>query len=411
MFGANVFTPDQPIIRSLMDDDAYKIHMQQAIHHLYPDVEAEYEYRCRISEDLRPYKERIIKELKAVGELSFTEAELRHLASKPFIRDSFIGFLRFFRMDPKQVKVTIERGELVIRARGPWVSVMRWEIFVLSIVSEIRNEALHSDVTFDDIRAQLASKVAHFKERAKNENIDLSGFKLADFGTRRRFSQGAHWEVVNYLRHELKDQFVGTSNYQIAMEMGLPAIGTQAHEWFQGHQALVRLKDSQKAALQSWSDFYRGHLGIALTDCISMDAFLNDFDLHFAKLFDGMRHDSGCPYQWGEKAIAHYEEMGIDPSTKTLVFSDGLTLDKALDIYKHFYGRINMAFGIGTSLTCDIPGVTALNQVMKLVELDGQPVAKLSDSPGKTMCNNEIYLQYLKQVFKYQPMTVQGMAA
>lgn len=410
MFGSNVFS-DGPIVRSLMDTDAYKLHMQQAILHLYPTVDAVYEFKCRIDEDLRPYKNEIIEQVESVGDLRFSEHELRGLSSRPYIRDSYISFLRHFRMDPSQVTVWVKDDVLRVRSRGPWVSAKMWELYVSTIVSEVRNRAKYPDVTFDMVREQLAKKVSAFKARAEAMDVDLSGFKLADFGTRRRFSQPVQWEVVDYLRHELQDNFVGTSNYMIAQEMGLPAIGTQAHEWFQGHQALVRLKDSQKEALQAWADFYRGHLGIALTDCISMQAFLNDFDLHFAKLFDGLRHDSGCPYTWGHMAIKHYQEMGIDPRTKTLVFSDGLNLDKALDLYAHFSGTINTSFGIGTNLTCDIPGVKPLNIVMKIIECDGQSVAKLSDSPGKTMSRDEVYLAYLKKIFNYQPMAEQGMAA
>lgn len=411
MFGSNVFT-EGPIIRSLMDTDAYKLHMQQAIQHLYPDVHTVYEFKCRLDEDLRPYKQEIIDQIKAVGELRFQESEIRHLKTKPFIRESYLSFLRYFRMDPDQVLVTVHSGQLKIRAEGPWVSVMMWEIYILAIVSEIRNRHLYSEVTFEDIRKQLALKVDRFKDKMRaNPFADTAAFKLADFGTRRRFSLGTQWEVVDYLRHELGENFVGTSNYMIAQEMGLNAIGTQAHEWCQAHQALVRLKDSQKSALQAWSDFYRGYLGIALTDCISMESFLKDFDLHFAKLFDGLRHDSGSPYQWAEMAISHYEKMGIDPKTKTLVFSDGLSLDKAYDLFEFINGRIQTSFGIGTNLTCDIPGVKPLNIVMKMTECDDQPVAKLSDSPGKTMSKNTVYLDYLKQVFNYSPMKEQGNAA
>lgn len=411
MFGSNVFT-EGPIIRSLMDTDAYKLHMQQAILHLYPEVNTVYEFKCRMDEDLRPYKQEIIEQIRAVGELRFQEHELRHLKTKPYIRDSYISFLRYFRMDPDQVLVTTHSGSLKIRAEGPWVSVMMWEIYILAIVSEIRNRHKYGNVTFEGIRKQLAFKVDNFKSRlSAHPDIDPAEFKLADFGTRRRFSLGAQWEVVDYLRHELGDSFVGTSNYMIAHEMGLTAIGTQAHEWAMGHQATVRLKDSQKAALQAWADFYRGYLGIALTDCISMKSFLKDFDLHFAKLFDGLRHDSGSPYVWGNMAIEHYKKLGIDPKSKYLVFSDGLSLDKALDLFFYFHGQITTSFGIGTNLTCDIPGVKPLNIVMKMTECDDQPVAKLSDSPGKTMSKNTVYLDYLKQVFNYSPMEEQGVAA
>jgi nicotinate phosphoribosyltransferase len=185
----------------------------------------------------------------------------------------------------------------------------------------------------------------------------------------------------------------------LAMEQDLVPIGTMAHEYLQSYQAQgVRLRDFQIAALEDWVQEYRGDLGIALTDTVGMDAFLADFDLYFAKLFDGLRHDSGDPIVWGEKAIAHYEKLRIPPETKRLVFSDGLNLDKALQLYEHFGDRIQLGFGIGTSLTNDV-GLTPINIVMKLTHANGQPVAKISDSPGKTLCEDETYLAYLRQVF------------
>jgi nicotinate phosphoribosyltransferase len=143
---------------------------------------------------------------------------------------------------------------------------------------------------------------------------------------------------------------------------------------------------------------YRGDLGVALTDVVGMDAFLSDFDLYFAKLFDGLRHDSGDPYAWGDKALAHYAKLRVDPHTKRLVFSDGLDVAKALGLYRHFADRTQLGFGIGTNLTNDM-GLTPLNIVMKLTRCNGQPVAKLSDSPGKTMCDDQTFLAYLRQVF------------
>lgn len=182
-------------------------------------------------------------------------------------------------------------------------------------------------------------------------------------------------------------------------KLGITPIGTMAHEFLQAFQALdVRLRDSQKAALETWVREYRGDLGVALTDVVGMDAFLRDFDLYFAKLFDGLRHDSGDPYAWGDKAIAHYQTLKIDPKTKSLTFSDGLTIKKAWDLHQYFKTRIKTNFGIGTNLTNDM-GLTQLNIVLKLVQCNGQPVAKLSDSPGKVMIENNTYLAYLKQVF------------
>ena len=224
---------------------------------------------------------------------------------------------------------------------------------------------------------------------------------MADFGTRRRFSYRVQEEVVHILKRDFPGRFVGTSNVHLAREFDLKPIGTMAHEWLMAHQQLgPRLIDSQIAALDCWVREYRGLLGIALTDCITMDAFLRDFDLYFAKLFDGLRHDSGDPLAWAEKAIAHYHKLGVDPRTKTLVFSDALDLPKALAIFRALRGRIQVSFGISGNLTCDIPGVEPMNIVLKMTACNGQPVAKISDAPGKTQCRDENFVAYLRHVFQ-----------
>ena len=225
------------------------------------------------------------------------------------------------------------------------------------------------------------------------------GFDLFDFGLRRRYSGDWHDEVVATLQREAPSMFKGTSNVYLARKHGLVPMGTMAHEYLQTFQAVpVQLRMSQKAALETWVQEYRGDLGVALTDVVGMDAFLADFDLYFAKLFDGLRHDSGDPFVWGEKALAAYAKLRIDPHTKRLVFSDGLDLPKAFALHRHFADRVQVGFGVGTNLTNDV-GVTPLNIVMKLVRCNGQPVAKLSDSPGKTLCDDETFLGYLRQVF------------
>ena len=222
---------------------------------------------------------------------------------------------------------------------------------------------------------------------------------MFDFGLRRRFSGAWQREVVQRMQEGLPKVFRGTSNVLLAKELGLVPIGTMAHEYLQTFQATgVRLRDHQKAALEDWVQEYRGDLGTALTDVVGMDAFLADFDLYFAKLFDGLRHDSGDPVVWGEKALAHYAKLRIDPHTKRLVFSDGLTVAKAIELYRHFADRVQLGFGIGTHLSNDL-GPKPLNIVMKLTHANGQPVAKLSDSPGKTLCEDETFLAYLRQVF------------
>jgi nicotinate phosphoribosyltransferase len=226
-------------------------------------------------------------------------------------------------------------------------------------------------------------------------------FEFFDFGVRRRFSGDWHAEVVRTLAREMPQYFKGTSNVHLARIYNLVPIGTMAHEYMQAYQSFgVRLRDFQKAALEDWVQEYRGDLGTALTDVVGMNAFLDDFDLYFAKLFDGLRHDSGDPVEWGEKAIAHYAKLRIDANTKRLVFSDSLSIPLSLSLYRHFADRIQTGFGIGTKLTNDT-GIAPLNIVMKLVRCNGQAVAKLADTPGKSQCTDETFLAYLRQVFNH----------
>lgn len=279
----------------------------------------------------------------------------------------------------------------------------------MAVVNELYFKAFPDPSVIEEGQRRLDQKVALLHSYAKQQKAEQQTtqqhktsappFIVADFGTRRRFSKVWQAHVVATLHHAEPNIVSGTSNVLLAKTLGMTPIGTMAHEFMQAFQALdVRLRDSQKAALEAWVHEYRGDLGIALTDVVGMDAFLRDFDLYFAKLFDGLRHDSGDPYIWGDKAIAHYRKLKIDPKTKILTFSDGLDLHKAWDLHQYFKDRIKTSFGIGTNLTNDM-GLTPLNIVLKLVECNGQPVAKLSDSPGKTMINNDTYLAYLRQVF------------
>ncbi|QUJ68834.1 nicotinate phosphoribosyltransferase [Photobacterium sp. GJ3] len=386
------------IIDSLLDTDAYKLHMQQAIFHLYPDVDAAAEFRCRSDEDLRPYLAEIQQQIQHLGELRFTQDEIEYLASLPFFRQDYLDFLRDFRLDPSQVVVGEDESQLTVRIEGKWLDLILWEVPLLAIICEIRCRQLYPNATPEHAIAHLKSKLTHFLTLAGD--TDVRQFSLVDFGTRRRFSKAVQYAVVDHLKAHFP-QLDGTSNYHLARTRHLTPVGTQAHEWFQAHQQLAgELADSQQLALNRWLQEYPDSLGIALTDCINMDAFLRDFDLRLSQRFSGLRHDSGDPIAWGEKAIAHYQSLGIDPKTKTLVFSDSLTLERALNIYQHFYHRINVSFGIGTNMTCDIPGVDTLNIVLKLTECEGRPVAKISDEPGKSICQDEAYLDQLREAFK-----------
>ena len=390
-----------PIIHSLLDTDLYKFTMWQAMLHRHPQTQAEYRFACRnaTAYPLAELQAEVNAELDHLCSLRFAPDELEYLASLRYIKSDFVDFLRLFQFQRSfiQVQATPEGG-LRIEAQGPQVHVMGFEIHVLSIVNELYLRRLQTPDTLPTGRQRLQAKIAQLRALS-HEPVLAHPFELSDFGLRRRFSEPWHREVVSTLTREVPQWFKGTSSVLLAKTLNISPIGTMAHEYLQSYQALgVRLRDFQKAALQDWVQEYRGDLGIALTDTVGMRAFLQDFDLYFAKLFDGLRHDSGDPLVWGEQALAHYRQLRINPHTKRLVFSDGLNLDKALALWRHFAPHIQLGFGIGTNLTNDV-GLTPLNIVMKLVRANGQPVAKISDTPGKTLCEDETYLAYLRQVF------------
>lgn len=387
------------IVQNLIDTDFYKLTMMQAVLHNYPNVDVEWEFRCRNGEDLRPYLPQIQQQIERLCELSLGDEQLGFLEGISFLKPDFLRFLGLFRFNTRYVKASIENDELRIRLHGPWLHVILFEVPLLAIVSEVRNRHRHPEIVLDQARDQLYAKFDWLSANAAPD--ELAELKVADFGTRRRFSYAVQETVVDVLKRDFPGQFVGTSNVHLAQKMDIKPLGTMAHEWIMAHQQLgPRLIDSQSAALDCWVREYRGLLGIALTDCITTDAFLSDFDLYFAKLFDGLRHDSGDPVKWAEKCIAHYHKLGIEPMSKTLVFSDGLSLPRALEIFRALRGRINVSFGIGTNLTADIPGVAPMNMVLKMTACAGQPVAKISDEPGKAQCKDPNFVAYLRHVFK-----------
>ncbi|MGM8908877.1 nicotinate phosphoribosyltransferase [Psychrobacter sp. 1U1] len=397
-----------PIITSLLDNDLYKFTMLQAMLHQFPQTHGVYRFRCRNNKDtaypLADIKASLEQQLDSLCELRFLEDELEYLRGLRFIRSDFVDYLELFQLKRRFITVSTDsKGRLCIDIEGPMIQAMFFEVFVLAIVNELYFNALSDPSVIKEGQRRLDAKVALLHNYAIEQaqySHDTPPFIVADFGTRRRFSKAWQAHVVETLHKAAPKIVGGTSNVYLAKELGMTPIGTMAHEFMQAFQALdVRLRDSQKAALEAWVHEYRGDLGIALTDVVGMDAFLRDFDLYFAKLFDGLRHDSGDPYIWGDKAITHYKKLKIDPKTKILTFSDGLNLNKAWELHQYFKDRIKTSFGIGTNLTNDM-GITPINIVLKLVECNGQPVAKLSDSPGKTMINNDTYLAYLRQVFE-----------
>jgi nicotinate phosphoribosyltransferase len=391
----------RPIIASLLDTDLYKFTMWQAMLHRHPQTQAEYTFACRNRPErpLASLVEDVNAQLDALCTLRFSEEELAWLGGLRFIKSDFIDFLRLFHFQRRFITAGAHGDELRIRAAGPQVHVMFFEIFVLAIVNELYFRAADQEQALAEGRTRLRSKLQALREFERLPPR-AHPMELFDFGVRRRFCAAWQREVIQTLRDQVPRLFKGTSNVLLAKELQLVPIGTMAHEYLQMYQGLdVRLRDFQRAALEDWVQEYRGDLGIALTDVVGMDAFLSDFDLYFAKLFDGLRHDSGDPIEWGEKALAHYRRLRIDPHTKRFVFSDGLTLSKVLRIYDTFADSAQLGFGVGTHLTNDV-GLVPLNIVMKLTLVNGQPVAKLSDSPGKTMCSDQTFLAYLRQVFR-----------
>jgi len=390
----------QAVITSLLETDLYKFTMWQAMLHRHPETQAEYTFVCR-NEPAFPLAElaqEVSRELDHLCSLSFTPDELAYLRGLRYMKSDFVDFLRIFRFQRDFIEVKANGAKLEIVARGPQVHVMGFEIYVLAIVNELYFRRFDVDVARTEGRRRLQEKIGLLRAFGE-EPARAHPFEFFDFGVRRRFRGDWQREVVSTLQESVPEYFKGTSNVLLAKELGLVAIGTMAHEYLQTYQALgVRLRDFQKAALEDWVQEYRGDLGVALTDVVGMDAFLADFDLYFSKLFDGLRHDSGDPIEWGEKALAHYAQLRIDARAKRLVFSDGLDVPTALSIYRHFADRVQLGFGIGTNLSNDV-GIKPLNIVMKLTEANGQSVAKLSDTPGKTLCQNETFLAYLRQVF------------
>lgn len=387
------------IIESLLDTDLYKFTMMQAVLHQFPGARVEYRFKCRNPGiQLAPFVEEIRAEIRALCTLHFTEEEIAYLGRLRFIKSDFLDFLGLFHLNEKYIQITPEPdGQIQIRIEGPWLHTIPFEIPVLAIVNEVYFRNMQPRPDIEEGKRRLDVKIDLLKAD------DLAGCKIADYGTRRRFSKAWHKQLLEHMRDRLntggREQLAGTSNVLYAKELDLTPLGTMAHEYLQACQALgPRLRDSQIFGLESWAREYRGDLGIALSDVYGVNAFLRDFDMYFCKLFDGARHDSGDPFRWGEQLIAHYEAHRIDPRTKTLIFSDALTIPRVIELYRRFHGRCRLAFGVGTNLTNDL-GYEPLQVVLKMVRCNGQPVAKVSDDPAKGMCDDPAYLAYLRQVF------------
>ena len=393
-----------PCIVSLLDTDLYKFTMGQVMFHKHTNLNGEYLFKCR-NKDVKfttDMCDEINAQIDHLCTLTFTDEELAYLGSLRFIKPDYVEFLRLWRPLRRYVNCYLvcdesgNEGELRIEVCGPLFSVSFFEIYLLEIVNEV-----YFRMKYDYLNLVQSARERLFVKILGFTRDELYDFKFAEFGCRRRLSR--EWQ--DYAVKELLelDNCVGTSNVSLAMKYGCTPIGTYAHEYIQMYQGIpgVQLAYTNKLAMEEWFDEYQGDLGTALTDTLGTDLFLMDFNKLQANCYSGVRHDSGDPIEWGEAIIEHYTKLGIDPRTKTLLFSDSLDFDKAQKIYNHFRGRIKVSFGIGTYLSNDT-GTTPLNIVIKLQYVNGHPVAKLSDDWGKSMCQDDGYLEYLKGAVNYR---------
>ena len=394
------------IINSLLETDMYKFSMGQVIFHQFSDYKTTWTFKCRNKDVFfTPEMVQEIKEqIKAYCNLRFTESELRYLDNILWIKGSYVDFLRLWqpRFEDFEITTDAECG-LAIETKGTWLNTSMYEIPVLAIVNEVYfRMAYDYDHLIKVFSEKLEEKVGWLE--IHQGKYHLSSF--SEFGLRRRLSAEAQDMAVQRLSKAkyCSSNFVGTSNVYLAMKHGLIPTGTQAHEYImcvgQGNHK-HNPAYSNWYAMESWVKEYGILNGTALTDTITTDCFLRDFNLTYATLFSGVRHDSGDPYEWGDKIVKHYQDLGIDPKTKTLLFSDSLNFKKADEIFRYFRNKAKVAFGIGTYISNDTD-VEPLNIVMKVTKCNGQDVAKLSDIEGKGMCKNPEYIDYLQRCIDWR---------
>lgn len=395
----------KPIITSALEQDMYKYSMGQAIYHQFPLYTAIWTFKCR-NKDVHFTKEMVeeIKEqIRDFCSLRYKEDELEYLSSIAWLKKSYIDFLRLWHGRYKDF--IIDNNDpcgLRIEANGSWLNTSMYEIPTLAIVNEVYfRMAYNYNELFESFKKKLNDKI--------NKLVMANGLSIgnfSEFGLRRRLSGEAQDLAVRELakeKHFASSHFVGTSNVYLAKKYNVTPVGTQAHEYIMSFQGNHKISPaySNYYSMKSWVEEYGVQNGIALTDTIGTDVFLKDFDLTNATLFSGVRHDSGDPVEWGEKIITHYKKLGIDPKTKTLLFSDSLNFEKADKLYNYFKDKAKVAFGIGTYIANDT-SAPALNIVMKTTKINDYDVAKISDTPGKGMCKNEDYVNYLKSILNWR---------
>lgn len=371
----------KPISPSILDNDFYKFTMQHAVVKLFPYAKGRYQFINRGKHEFpKNFAERLREAIDDMAKLKLTHKEKEFLRETcPYLDPTYLDFLQGYRYDPSEVTIEQVGNEVKVSIEGFWYRTILWEVPIMALICELFYRETNQKRNADELVIQtVEDKIKKYRD------LDIV---FAEFGTRRRHSYEVHDLVVKTLQEKGQGTFIGTSNVYLAMKYNTKPIGTHAHEWFMFHAAKYGYKMANSMGLEHWTDVYRGDLGIALTDTYTTEVFFEQFDKKFAKLFDGVRHDSGDPLEFGDKTIAHYQKLGINPLTKTIIFSDGLNYDKVERITEHCKGRIGLSFGIGTDLTNDV-GLKPMNIVLKLTEAkpknaDWTGVVKLSDEPKK----------------------------
>lgn len=384
------------IINSILDNDHYTFTQQAAILELFPNVEVEYKFINR-RKDVK-FDDKFLKEfnrqIQLMENVRLTDAEYDWLAKTcPYYKPQYLSYLSNYNFDSDQVKANLDNdGNLEIDISGRWAFCITWEVVILALICEIYYTLNDKLPNMNDFKFESVKK----RSRLSEEKIIFN-----DFGTRRRRSFDCQDQICRIMKES--PYFFGTSNVHLAMKHKVKPVGTQSHQWTMGVSALIGLRHANKFAMDSWSSVFRGDIGVALPDTFTTDVFLEDFDLYFAKLFDAVRQDSGSPFEFTDKIVAHYKKLKIDPMNKLIIFSDALDVDKAIELNNYCKNKIKCAFGIGTHFTGSIGPGLPLNIVCKLNKVAGIPVVKLSDSPTKAIGDTDA-LRVAKWTFFNTPL-------
>ncbi len=390
------------IIKSLLDTDLYKFTMMQVVFKHFRQVKVNYLFQCRNQQiNLTSLKDSIQAEVQKLENLSLQEDELSYLKKLPYFTTDFIDYLRHFKLNSNHVSIQITDGSLSISIQGSWLETILFEIPILMIVADKYYQTHYPQFDLTQAKKNLANDIKAIQNLPTTLGSNHGEiFQFMEFGSRRRFSFSWQEQVLEQLIDKVPQNLMGTSNVYFAKQFGITPLGTMAHEYIQACQALTPdLRSSQIAALKLWQTEYPNHLATALSDTYGTAAFLHDFSLDLATHYHAVRQDSGDPALFAQQLIKHYQSLDIDPLTKTIIFSDGLSVNKAIKLHQRFSEIIHTAFGIGTQLTCNV-GVSAIQCVIKMTQCNNQPVAKISDTPEKTMCTDHTYLSKLKDIFQ-----------